>query len=94
MRLTGDSRKVRVIYGNRLIDQIAYREELGEQDVVYVLSEPPETWQGETGFIDAELMDRVFSEKEISEWLFVMCGPSIMMDTPSHRILSERFSYD
>ncbi|TYC57656.1 hypothetical protein FMN52_13980 [Marinobacter sp. BW6] len=104
MRLTGDSRKVRVIYGNRLIDQIAYREELGEQDVVHVLSEPPETWQGETGFIDAALMDRVFSDQEINEWVFVMCGPSIMMDivedhlikrgTPSYRILSERFNYD
>ncbi len=104
MRLTGDSRKVRLIYGNRRIDQIAYREELGEEDVVYVLSEPPETWQGETGLIDAALMDRVFSEKEFSEWVFVMCGPGGMMDvvedhlikrgTPSHRILSERFSYD
>ncbi|WP_372988106.1 ferric reductase-like transmembrane domain-containing protein [Marinobacter sp.] len=104
MRLTGDSRKVKVIYGNRIVEQIAYREELGEEDVVYVLSEPPEGWQGETGFINAALMDRVFSEEEFSEWAFVMCGPAIMMDivedhlikrgTPSHRILAERFSYD
>ena len=104
MRLTGDPRKVKLLYGNRVIDQIAYREELGEEDVVYVLSEPPETWNGETGFIDAALIDRVFSEKEFSEWVFVMCGPAIMMDTvedhlikrgtPSYRILSERFSYD
>ncbi|MDK9556877.1 ferredoxin reductase family protein [Marinobacter sp. M216] len=108
MRLTGDSRKVKLIYGNRIVDQIAYREELdeelGAEDVVYVLSEPPETWHGETGFIDAALIDRVFSEKEFSEWVFVMCGPAIMMDiiedhlikngTPSHHILSERFNYD
>lgn len=104
MRLTGDSRKVKLIYGNRIIEQIAYHEELGEEDVVYVLSEPPEGWQGETGFIDAALMDRVFSEKEFSEWVFVICGPAIMMDivedhlinrgTPPHRILAERFSYD
>lgn len=104
MRLTGDSRKVKLIYGNRIIDQIAYREELGEEGVVYVLSEPPESWNGETGFIDAALMDRVFSEKEFREWVFVMCGPAIMMDvvedhlirrgTPSRRILSERFNYD
>ncbi|MBW0147201.1 ferredoxin reductase family protein [Marinobacter arenosus] len=104
MRLTGDPRKVTLIYGNRLVDQIAYREELGEEDVVYVLSEPPEGWHGETGFVDAALIDRVFSENEFSEWVFVMCGPAIMMDiveahlikrgTPSHRILSERFNYD
>ncbi len=104
MRLTDDSRKVKLIYGNRIIDQIAYREELGAEDVVHVLSEPPETWHGETGFIDAALIDRVFSEKEFSEWVFVLCGPAVMMDiaedhlikrgTPSHRILSERFAYD
>lgn len=104
MRLTGDPRKVKLIYGNRVVDQIAYRDELGAQDVFYVLSEPPETWHGETGFIDAALLNRIFSAKEFSEWVFVMCGPAIMMDivedhliergTPSHRILSERFDYD
>ncbi|MBZ0334600.1 ferric reductase-like transmembrane domain-containing protein [Marinobacter sp. AL4B] len=104
LRLSGDSRKVRVVYGNRVVDQIAYRDELVEGDVVCVLSEPPEAWAGETGLIDAALMDRVFSEKEFSEWLFVMCGPRGMMDgvedylisrgTPSRCILSERFNYD
>lgn len=104
MRLTADPRKVRLIYGNRAIDQIAYRDELGTQDVVYVLSEPPENWHGETGIVDAALIDRVFSEQEIREWVFVLCGPAIMMNivedhliergTPSHRILSERFDYD
>ncbi len=57
-----------------------------------------------TGFIDAALIDRVFVEKEFSEWVFVLCGPAVMMDivedhlikrgSPSHRILSERFGYD
>jgi predicted ferric reductase len=104
MRLTGDPRKVKLIYGNRSVDQIAYREELGPEDVTLVLSEQPETWQGETGFINAALLDRVFSREEFREWAFVLCGPTIMMDivedhlvkrdTPPHRILSERFDYD
>ncbi|WP_150910378.1 ferredoxin reductase family protein [Marinobacter halotolerans] len=104
MRLTGDPRRVKLIYGNRAFDQIAYHEELRQTDVTYVLSEPPEGWEGETGFIDAALLDRVFAEREFREWVFVICGPVIMMDivekhlatkgTPSHRILSERFSYD
>ncbi|RMJ04207.1 Methane monooxygenase component C [Marinobacter litoralis] len=104
LRLSDDSRKVRVLYGNRVIEQIAYRDELNAGDVVYVLSEPPKAWPGEVGLIDAALLDRVFSETEFSEWLFVMCGPRGMMDgvedhlikrgTPSHRILSERFNYD
>ncbi len=104
MRLTGDPRKVKVVYGNRLVDQIAYRDELGAQDVYYVLSDPPENWYGEKGFVYAALMDRIFLAKEFSEWVFVICGPTVMMDivedhliargTPSHRILSERFNYD
>ena len=74
------------------------------EGAVYVLQEPPEDWQGETGFIDAALLDRVFTQKEFSEWVYVMCGPAVMMDgvedhliargTPSDRILSERFNYD
>lgn len=104
MRLTGDSRKVKVVYGNRIAEQIAYHVELGDEGVVYVLSEPPEDWQGETGFIDGALMDRVFSEHEFHDWVFLMCGPAVMMDvvedhliqrgTPAHRILLERFNYD
>lgn len=104
MRLTDDPRKVKLVYGNRSADQIAYREELDREDTTFVLSEPPESWQGETGFIDAALLDRVFSPDHFKEWVFVLCGPSIMMDvvedhlitrgTPSHRILSERFDYD
>lgn len=104
MRLTGDIRPVKVIYGNRIVEQIAYREKLDAEGAVYVLQEPPEHWQGETGFIDAALLDRVFTPQEFSEWVFVMCGPAVMMDgvedhliargTASDRILSERFNYD
>ena len=108
LHLTGDSRRVKLIYGNRIVDQIAYRKELdetlGAENIVYVLSESPDGWQGETGFIDGPLMDRVFSGNEFRDWAFVMCGPAIMMDvvenhlirrgTPTNRILSERFNYD
>ncbi|WP_294609681.1 ferredoxin reductase family protein [uncultured Roseovarius sp.] len=104
MRLTGDPRKVRLVYGNRKADQIAFRDELDMADVTYVLSEPPEGWTGETGYIDGALLDRVFAPQDFKEWLFVVCGPSVMMDivethlikrgTPSDRILSERFDYD
>ncbi|MEE2764714.1 MAG: ferredoxin reductase family protein [Pseudomonadota bacterium] len=104
MQDTGDSRQVKVIYGNRMVDQIAFRDELDAVDTVHVLQEPADDWAGESGLIDAALIDRVFSEQQIKDWLFVMCGPATMMDiveqrliergTPSHRILSERFDYD
>lgn len=104
MRATADGRQVKLVYGNRLANQIAYRSELSSEDVTFVLSEPPENWTGETGFVDAALMDRVFSAEQFRDWVFVICGPPIMMDvveehlilkgTPAHRILSEKFVYD
>lgn len=104
MRLTGDRRQIKLIYGNRTEGQIAFRDELDQLDVTYVVSEPATSWPGETGHIDHALIDRVFSPEEIGEWLFVMCGPAVMMDivedhlvtrgASSHHILSERFDYD
>lgn len=104
LRLTGDARAVRMIYGNRRLDQIAWREELEGADVRFVLSEPPENWQGETGWIDGALLDRHFEEEEINAWVFVLCGPAAMLSAvedhliargvPGHRILTERFDYD
>jgi predicted ferric reductase len=104
LRLSGDPRHVRLVYGNRTEAQIAFREELEGEDVIFTLSEPPADWQGAVGVIDAALLDRVFSCAEVESWVFVICGPAPMMQaveehlirrgTPSHRILSERFDYD
>jgi len=104
MRLAGDPREVRLIYGNRAEEQILYREELAGEDGTHVLSEPPEDWCGEVGLIDGALLDRILPPVQVQEWLFVLCGPSAMMDTVedhliargtrSDRILSERFGYD
>lgn len=104
MRQTKDQRDVKLIYGNRTEAQIAYRKELGQKGITYVLSEPPEGWDGETGFIDGAVLDRVFTSQDYQKWVFVMCGPAVMMDVveqhlkrkgvASGRILSERFDYD
>ncbi len=104
MRLTGDPRAIKILYANRSIDQIACRNELDAEDVHYVLSEPPEGWQGETGLVSPDVLDRVFTPEEMREWVFVVCGPAKMMDVvedhlirrgaPSSHILSERFDYD
>ncbi|MDE4173453.1 ferredoxin reductase family protein [Phaeobacter sp. PT47_59] len=103
LRLTGDPRKLRIIYGNRAEEQIVFREELAAEDTVLVLSEPPKGWAGEHGMVDGDLLDRCFTEEEIRSWLFVLCGPPAMMDAvedhliarggASDRILSERFDY-
>lgn len=104
VRLTNDPRKTKLVYGNRTEQQIACPDELGTRDVTYVLSEPPDGWPGEIGFIDGALLDRVFSAKDYRDWVFVLCGPKAMLDVVEDhlksrnvapaRILSERFDYD
>ena len=104
MRLTDDPRSVRLIYGNRVEEQIVFKDELASVDAVYVLSEPPSDWQGEVGIVDSALLDRNFGDAEYRDWLFVLCGPTPMMDAveahlirrgaAASRIISERFVYD
>ncbi len=104
VRLSGTQYDLKLIYGNRVEEQIAFRQELSKEETVFVLSEPPEDWSGETGLIDGHLLDRNLSSDQFESWLFVLCGPPAMMDTvedhliergtASHRILSERFDYD
>jgi len=104
LRETKDPRAVRILYGNRRADQIHCRDELDAESCVYVISEPAEGWEGETGLIDAKLLERTFSQSEFDEWLFVVCGPNPMMDSvktnlvsrgvSGRRILLERFNYD
>lgn len=110
LELTGDDRARTLLYGNRAADQIVFPDELEKlaenplTQVVHVLSEPPDGWSGPTGFIDYDLLKAQFSPEQLRSWVFVLCGPPIMMDivedslislgTPADRILSERFEYD
>ncbi len=79
-----DERPVTLIWGNRTEDDILYREELERlQDrldlrVVHVLSRQ-EDFEGETGYVDAELLERALSEDELQGHVY-LCGPPAMMD--------------
>ncbi len=109
LHLEGDKRPTMLVYGNRIADQIVAEEELRRlahdhgTEIVHVLSQPPADWTGETGMLDAVMLRRLF-RPEMKDWLFVLCGPDVMMsaaeDTliglgvPPGQILSERFQYD
>jgi predicted ferric reductase len=110
MAAGGDPRPSLLIYANRIPEQIVCDDELqalardhGTQ-LVHVLSEPPEGWTGETGFVDARMLRRHVAEAGLQDWLFVVCGPPPMLHTveaallemgvPARRILSEQFIYD
>lgn len=110
LRLDGDARPVKLIFGNRIAAQIVYPDELAAWaaepniEIVHTLSEPPEGWTGHVGMVDATLLGETFTPEQARTWLFVLCGPPPMMEvvedaliamgTPSGNIMSERFKYD
>jgi len=87
-----DRRPLLLIYGNSNTKEIAFRKELAElqQDldlrVVHVLSDPDADWEGETGYVDRELLERHLGEQE-RQWSFFICGPEPLMDAAEEALL-------
>ena len=103
LKLTHDPRPILLIYGNRRGNQIVNKDELDAIDPIYVVSEPDEHWRGQAGVIDTQLLDNSLLPEQLKSWLFVLCGPPLMLETvesylktqqvPKSRILSERFNF-
>ena len=104
-----DPRPVRLLYGNRIKDQIAFRDELENASqniklhVDYVLSEPPSDWDGLTGYLDSSIIQNALNIPHPKKWLYLLCGPPVMLDSavqtlkaagiPNQKIIYEKFSY-
>ena len=103
LRQSRDPRLIHLIYGNRLSNQIVNKDELDVIEPIYVISEPDEHWHGQSGVIDSQLLDNSLSPEQLQSWLFVLCGPPVMLETvedylktrkvPATRMLSERFNF-
>ena len=78
-------------------------DELSDQmnlKVVYVLDDPPEGWEGETGYVTGEVMSR-YLPKQFKRFVYFICGPGPMMDAmeevlpelgvPPENVQTERF---
>jgi len=80
----GDRRPLWLFYGNRRWDRVVFREDLDalrtqlDLRLVHVLSEPPEGWPGEHGFIDLAVMQRHLPT-ESTGLHFLVCGPDPMI---------------
>jgi predicted ferric reductase len=104
----GDRRPLVLLYGSKNWESMTFREELEalktrlDLKVVYVLSDPPEGWSGESGRINAEVFRRHLPP-EYAEHEYFICGPDVMMDAietalgemkvPLARYHSERYSF-
>jgi predicted ferric reductase len=83
MRARDDRRPVVLFYANSDWDSVGFRDELEtlqrdlELTVVHVLEDPPEGWQGESGYLDRAILERHLPAESRS-WTFLLCGPSPM----------------
>ena len=104
----GDKRPVILLYGSRNLESTTFREELDalqsrlDLRLVHVLAEPPAGWAGESGRIDAALLERHLPPPYAQHEYFI-CGPNPMMDAvetalgklgvPMSKYHSERYSF-
>jgi ring-1,2-phenylacetyl-CoA epoxidase subunit PaaE len=80
---------VSLIYCNRDIESIIFRDELkkwetkyeGRLHVIHILDNAPMNWQGYSGLLNHEMLTRLF--ERIPDWgnetTYLMCGPEGMM---------------
>ncbi|MCU0311301.1 MAG: ferric reductase-like transmembrane domain-containing protein [Acidimicrobiales bacterium] len=89
----GDVRPVVVFVGGGRWDDLTFREEIEELEqrldltVVWVLTDPPEGWAGESGFITAEVLDRHLPRAR-ARFQYFVCGPNPMMDAMEDALLA------
>lgn len=78
-------KRLTFFYGNPTWDSIIYREELEDLErqlnlnLVHVLERPPEGWEGESGFINADVLRRHLPAN-YKECTFFLCGPLPMIE--------------
>lgn len=83
----GESRPVRLIYGNRHYDQMVFQDEIAltEKKLLdfkqtLVLEETDDQVEAKTGYISKEMLAEQFTEAQREAWLFYVCGPPVMVD--------------
>ena len=87
-----DRRPMVLLFGAPTWADVALDEELDELSerldlhVTYVLEDPPEGWEGETGVLSPEVLDRHLPRWRGGTQYFV-CGPDAMMDAVESSLL-------
>lgn len=78
-----EQRPLLFIYANDSLENVIFKEELETLKtrlnlrVMHVLKDPPPDWNGESGFVTAELLKKALP-KEIQKYEYFLCGPKPM----------------
>lgn len=81
----GEQRPLWLFYGNRSFERVVFRNQLEalkaslELRVVHVIGEPPPGWEGERGYITAEVLNRHLPGKR-DQLAYFVCGPQPMIE--------------
>lgn len=91
----GDSRPLTLIYANKTLETATFLEEvqmLPEKlnlKVVHVLESPPDDWNGEKGFVNADILKRHLpSERKPNKVEIFVCGPGPMMNAVEKTLIN------
>ena len=83
----GDKRPILLFYCNREWETVPFKEEiknLGDRlnlQTIYTIEKPPLKWDGESGFLNRDILKRYTPAEWISERTDVfLCGPTPMMN--------------
>lgn len=85
MAARGDRRKLWLFYANPAWEGVICREEIDglreplNLEVVHILEDPPDGWQGEKGFVSKELLERHLPRDERPHLHYFLCGPPPML---------------
>ena len=80
----GDDRPIQFFYGNPTWESVIFREELEELEerlnleVIHVLEDPPEGWEGPSGFIDTDALRQLLCPG-FRGCKYFICGPLPML---------------
>jgi predicted ferric reductase len=77
----GEARPLILFFANKREDDVLFREELERLPVetVHIIAEPSENWQGESGFLDLDMLDRHLPREGRARFAYFLCGPPPMM---------------
>ncbi len=80
----GDETPISLVYGAATREDLVFSAQLDELSsridlaTTYVLEDPPQDWEGETGIITGEVLERSLGSVDAYEYF--ICGPPAMID--------------